>query len=303
MGSMASSFAGMGGGSMPTGMSVMAAGDDAPPAGFFEPLGADGYFDAPARFAGETVRMRMMTLNDNAVIPEWLQATTLLGQLRTATTTYAWSVLSSEAGRSIPMDQIMSYIATNGQNYSTPESLWEYISWSEIGPQMTSQAQSFFPSFPPFSRVNDSGDWMALTSTEARTNWAMGGMSGFITKSTTTESMFMNMTVVMTYDATVRHAIPYYNSGSGIMTREGETNTMSVSQFMNSAGLPISGTMEINTSDGYTMSLSINLFGSMEGTIIITTSEVAVGTIFINNDGSGLITAEGNTYPFSGPGH
>jgi hypothetical protein len=168
---------------------------------------------------------------------------------------------------------------------------------------MTSQAQSFFPSFPPFSRVNDSGDWMALTSTEARTNWAMGGMSGFITKSTTTESMFMNMTVVMTYDATVRHAIPYYNSGSGIMTREGETNTMSVSQFMNSAGLPISGTMEINTSDGYTMSLSINLFGSMEGTIIITTSEVAVGTIFINNDGSGLITAEGNTYPFSGPGH
>lgn len=245
----------------------------------------------------------MRTLGGDAVIPSWLSTNCQLGELPGGV---GWSAFSSEAG-----GEIINWSAfgtVESVTYQTPTTLWEYIAWSEIGPNITASMRDYHPSFPALSKVKKGGTFQELTTTEAKSTYAMGGCDIKVTRDTATEQVDLEMTMTMTYEASLGHAVPYHMTGGGTVTREvdGSTVTMTVTMDMytNTTGTPESGTMTMVTSDGYTISMTISSDGSQDGTVTETSSGDTMGTIHINADGSGTFTdaATGEEHTFEGPG-
>jgi hypothetical protein len=256
---------------------------------------ANGYMAAPGGLAGETVTMRFKTLGGDIINAAYL-TDKKLGSLEG----FSWINLSSGPPTGFNfLTAMVSFDAT--PQYNTISTMWEYICFSEMAPQMTEAARLIIippgaPGFPPgginlsgmdpLSKVGATG---LLTSAEAR-DYKMGGMDVHVVKSSGTRTCDITMTSAMTMDATLGHPVPDTMTGTGVITNEGITCQLTISMSVNhTTGKPKSGTMTLTTADGYTIALTMNVDSTMDGTIKITATGVTVATIHLAADGSGYV--------------
>lgn len=255
----------------------------------------DGYMPAPGGLGGETATMRFKTLGGDIINAAYL-TDKKLGSLEG----FSWINLSS--GPPTGFNFLTAMVSFDAiPQYNTVTTMWEYICFSEMAPQMTEGARLIIippgaPGFPPgginlsgmdaLSKVGTTG---LLTSAEAK-NYKMGGIDVHVVKSSGTRTYDFTMTSTMTMDATLGHPVPDTMTGTGVVTNEGITAQLTISMTVNhSTGKPKSGTMTLVTSDGYTIALTVDANGKMDGTITLTATGVAVATIHLEADGSGYV--------------
>jgi len=299
---LASSFGSMGGGSTPssiTSASLRIRTQDAPPASFFSALPADGYMEVPGMKTGETVQIRFRTLVGDHVINAAYLADKNLGSLEG----FSWNDLSSG-----PPAAGFNFLTAMATFDATPQyggrisSMWEYICFSQIAPSLTDMAHginipaSGFGSYPAginlsamegLSRVGTN----TLDSTTEARDYMMGGVDAHVVKTSGTQTYDFTMSSTMVIDTTLGgRPVPDTMTGTGVMTAEGKTMQLTISMAVNhSTGKPNSGTMTMVTSDGYTISMTVNADGTQDGTVTLTATGATVATIHLDADGSGYV--------------
>ena len=257
---------------------------------------ANGYMAAPGGLAGETVTMRFKTLGGHIINAAYL-TDKKLGSLEG----FSWINLSSGPPTGFNfLTAMVSFDAT--PQYNTISTMWEYICFSEMAPQMTEAARLIIippgaPGFPPGGINLSNMDALSkvvgttgfITSDEAR-DYKIGGMDVHVVKTGGTRTYDFTMTSTMTMDATLGHPVPDTMTGTGVMTNEGNTAQVTISMNVNhSTGKPKSGSLTLTTADGYTIALTVDANGKMDGTIKITATGVTVATIHLDADGSGYV--------------
>lgn len=297
MATMAGNFGSMGSGATPsiTSTSTRVRALDAPPTSFSSALPADGYMAVPGMRAGETVSIRFTTLGGEIINAAYL-ANKQLGSLEG----FSWTDLSSGPPTGFNFLTAMVSFDASPQ-YNNITTMWEYICFSEIAPQMTQGARLInipagTPGFPPgginltnmdaLSKVGGTG---LVTSAEAQ-NYKMGGVDVHVVKTTGTPTYDFTMTSTMTMDATLGHPVPDTMTGTGVLTAEGKTVQLTMSLTIDhSTKKPKGGTMTMVSNDGHTISLTVNADGTQDGTITLTATGATVATIHLEADGSGYI--------------
>lgn len=288
------------GGSAIGGLAVKALPADQPPAAFFTTQSStwDGWIDVSdkALRPGETVRIRMLTLGEDIIDGALLQ-----GKKIAVLGDFDWSNMVKK-GTVPSQSQMQSFIttfanpSTRTDAFTSIDSLWGYVVWSEIGPSFTSYLKSRNDSNIPSN--------IYLSTPEATTCDQEGSFQVRVTKSNG-ERIDISMTVTLEYNVTVGHPVPKTMSESGfIVRRDGVIMTLEAMSITldSTTGNPSSGTLQLKTSDGYTISMTMNSDGSQDGTVTLTASGASAGTIHVNANGSGyFIDADGNRHEFGAP--
>lgn len=294
---LASSYGSMGSGSTPsiTQASVKVKAQDAPPDSFLSAMPADGYMDAPGMKTGESVKIRFKTLGG-----EVIDAAFLADKKLASLEGLSWDSFATGGPGSFDFLTVMASFDASPQ-YNAVSSMWGYLCFSECAPRMTEMAHRIY--IPPgilstypagldlrsMDALSKAGTTM-LNSTAEAENYIMGGVDAHVVKASGTPTYDMTMSSAMVIDTTLGHPVPDTMSGTGVLTVEGKTMQLTISMAVDhSTGRPKSGTMTMTSSDGYTITMTVNADGTQDGTITLTATGATVATIHLEADGSGYV--------------
>ena len=276
----------------------------APPDSFFSSREAswDGYCVVPSLHTGEVVSVRFSTLGgiiiDGAIFatPSQKKIADIPG--------INWDDLV-DPSKIFPtgIASIGAWATDPSRTYQNINSMWDYIMWSSVLPQVRQYAIT--QGAPPT---------MALFATPASTlpDDMVGGFQGTVTRDASATNYGVNLSFLGTMEyctsITPAHEVPKSLSGGGTITLPDGTAvtlTMNLGFVTNESGgiIPSTGSMDWSfTLSGEAWSGTATLNGGdRTASGDVKKNGTAVGTLYLNASGGAIVTIEGVTYNITNP--
>jgi len=283
-------------------LSVKTYSDPTPPDAFFATLPADGWItiEASAFATGETVQIRMYTTGGERIDSTFL-ATKKIASIESydwddMVSNFNFTTFASKANAWLNYDtdwdpadtSKMASFYGSSTKYKACTSLWEYIIFAYITPQMENILDYAYK----LENLTPTGlsTYPSITTPEATSNDGLGTQEAHIT-GTHADGSTIDITQGVSTDATGK---PVSATGSGTITRaDGVVMTINSMTMTFSDGAPSSGTMDITVGspDNMHMEMTMTATGAATGTVYSTATdpETEIGTIvmFASTDAYG----------------
>jgi hypothetical protein len=275
----------------------------APPSSFFTSQSTtwDGYLVVPSIHTGETVSIRFSTVN-GMVIDGTIFGTKEIA----AVTDINWDDLVDPATifpSKVP--KIITWTQTAPQTYAGINSMWDFIMWGSVLPQVHTYAQieanKVYPiTLPAFTRpVAPVPDYM------------IGAFQGTVTREASASNYGVDLSFFGTMEyatyITPAHEVPKALTGEGTVTLPGGNTVnlnMALGFITNEAGgiIPTTGTLNWNmVISGETWSGTATLNSDRSASGDVKKAGTAVGTLYLSPSGGAIVTIEGTTYNVTAP--
>jgi hypothetical protein len=276
----------------------------APPSSFFDVKDSswNGYLVVPSLHTGEVVSIRFSTMG-GIVIDGLIFATPSQKKIADVPG-INWDDLV-DPSKIFPtgIASIGAWATGPTQTYQNINSMWDYIMWSSVLPQVRQYAIT--QGAPPT---------MALFATPASTlpDDMVGAFQGTVTREASTTNYGVNLSFLGTMEYATyidpAHEVPKSLTGEGTVTLPDGTAvalTMSLGFVTNESGgiIPSRGTMDWSftlSAEVWSGTATLN-GGDRTASGNVKKNGVEVGTLYLNASGGAIVTIEGVTYNITNP--